>query len=185
MTRRALTSPGDRRRTLTLVSFLLLQSVAAVFFVGDVLADIATEPPGAHTVLEALVAAALVCGVVLSMLQLRADHDLMAGQARTIRTARGELAHTIRQQFAAWRLTPAEQDVGVLALKGLDVAEIAQARGSAPGTVRAQLTRIYAKAGVSGRAQFAAWFVEDLLAGSLAPEDASEAREGRDSGRAS
>jgi DNA-binding CsgD family transcriptional regulator len=50
-----------------------------------------------------------------------------------------------------------------LALKGLDVAEIAEMRGAAAGTVRAQLTRIYAKAGVSGRAQFAAWFVEDLL----------------------
>ena len=36
-------------------------------------------------------------------------------------------------------------------------------RGAAQGTVRAQLTRIYAKAGVSGRAQFGAWFVEDLL----------------------
>ncbi len=183
MTRSAFTIPGDRRRALTLVSFLLLQSVAAVFFVGDVLADIAAEPPGAHTVLEALVAAALVCGVVLSMLQLRADHDLMEGQERTIRTARGELARSIRQQFAQWHLTPAEQDVGFLALKGLDVAEIADLRGSAPGTVRAQLTRIYAKAGVSGRAQFAAWFVEDLLDGGLAPETAPEVPEGRTSGR--
>ena len=39
--------------------------------------------------------------------------------------------------------------------------------GAAQGTVRAQLTRIYAKAGVSGRAQFAAFFVEDLLAGAV------------------
>ena len=32
------------------------------------------------------------------------------------------------------------------------------------GTVRAQLSSVYAKAGVSGRAQFAALFVEDILA---------------------
>jgi hypothetical protein len=42
-------------------------------------------------------------------------------------------------------------------------------RGAAQGTVRAQLTKIYAKAGVSGRAQFAAYFVEDLLGASLPP----------------
>ncbi|PTX48816.1 helix-turn-helix transcriptional regulator [Allosediminivita pacifica] len=106
----------------------------------------------AAIVIETLVAAAQVCGVVLSILEIRADHDLMAGQERTIRTARGELARSIRQQFAQWHLTPAEQDVGFLALKGLDVAEIADLRGSTPGTVRAQFARIYAKAGVSGRA---------------------------------
>lgn len=44
-----------------------------------------------------------------------------------------------------------------------DVTEIARLRDVADGTVRAQLTCIYAKAGVSGRAQFAACFVEDLL----------------------
>ena len=60
-------------------------------------------------------------------------------------------------------LTMAEREVGMLALKGIDLAEIARLRGSAQGTVRAQMTRIYAKAGVSGRAQFAAWFVEELL----------------------
>jgi len=53
--------------------------------------------------------------------------------------------------------------IGLMAIKGLDLAEIAAVRGAAQGTVRAQLTRIYAKAGVSGRAQFAAYFVEDLL----------------------
>ncbi|MFN3642142.1 MAG: helix-turn-helix transcriptional regulator [Gemmobacter sp.] len=68
-------------------------------------------------------------------------------------------------QFRAWGLTPAERDVAWLALEGLDTAEIAGRRGAAAGTVRAQLARVYAKAGVSGRAQFAALFVEDLLAG--------------------
>ena len=72
-------------------------------------------------------------------------------------------AEVIGKQFTAWGLTPAERDVALFALKGLDIADIAELRGAAQGTVRAQLTRIYAKAGVSGRAQFAAWFVEDLL----------------------
>lgn len=154
-----------RPEAIALASFLVLQSLAAIFFVGDVVADLQSEPLGAHTVLETIVAAALVCGVALSVRELRALHERLREQERTIELARGELAKTIADQFAQWRLTPAEEDVGLLALKGLDVTEIATIRGSAHGTVRSQLTRIYAKAGVSGRAQFAAWFVEDLLAG--------------------
>ena len=40
-------------------------------------------------------------------------------------------------------------------------------RGTAPGTVRAQCTSIYAKAGVDGRAQLFSVFMEELLAGEL------------------
>jgi len=52
-----------------------------------------------------------------------------------------------------------------LTLKGFDVAEIAKIRGAAAGTVRAQLTRVYAKASVSSRPQFISLFIEDLLDG--------------------
>lgn len=148
---------------VALASFVLLQSAAAVFFVADVVADLRSEPLGAHSILEAAVVLALICGVALSIAELRSLYERLGEQERTIALARGELAKTIAHQFETWGLTPAEADVGLLALKGLDVAEIAGIRGSAQGTVRSQLTRIYAKAGVSGRAQFAAWFVEDLL----------------------
>jgi DNA-binding CsgD family transcriptional regulator len=73
----------------------------------------------------------------------------------------------IQAQFDQWGLSKAERDVAYLALKGLDVAEIATVRHAAAGTVRAQLSGIYGKSGVNGRAQFAAFFVEDLLSGGL------------------
>lgn len=57
--------------------------------------------------------------------------------------------------------------MALFALKGFDVAEIAELRGSAAGTVRARLTRVYAKAGVSNRTQLLAVFTDDLLAGAL------------------
>ena len=157
------TLKGDRLATLVPAVFLVLQSIAALFFLGDALADLRRDPFAAETILEQLVALALVCGVILSAWYLRQTLDRLNAQDRALATARGDLARTIDHQFTAWRLTPAERDVGFLALKGLDVAEIAALRGAAQGTVRAQLTRIYAKAGVSGRTQFAAWFVEDLL----------------------
>jgi DNA-binding CsgD family transcriptional regulator len=102
-------------------------------------------------------------GVAFGVMVLRQTLEDMRAQDVALATARGALADVIAAQFTDWGLTPAERDVGFLALKGLDVAEIAELRGRAAGTVRAQLTRIYAKAGVSGRAQFAAYFVEDLL----------------------
>ena len=51
----------------------------------------------------------------------------------------------------------------LFALKGCDVAEIAQLRGAAQGTVRAQLSQVYAKAGVTSQAGLVSLFLEDLL----------------------
>ncbi|WP_321341499.1 helix-turn-helix transcriptional regulator [Breoghania sp.] len=152
-----------RKTSMILAALLMLQMTAAVFFVADALADLIDAPASPESAMEALVAVALGAGVVMGIWQLRLALRRMRAQDRALNSARGSLAQVIDNQFSLWRLTPAEQDVGLLALKGLDVAQIAEIRGAASGTVRAQLTSIYAKAGVSGRAQFAAWFVEDLL----------------------
>jgi DNA-binding CsgD family transcriptional regulator len=156
-------STAARRQSLALTVFLAVQSLAAVFFLGDVIADLRSDPASGHFIFEALVTAALVLGVIFGSFALRRTLETLRAQEAALGVARGALATVIEAQFQAWGLTPAERDVGLLALKGLDVAEIAELRGAAQGTVRAQLTRIYAKAGVSGRAQFAAFFVEDLL----------------------
>jgi DNA-binding CsgD family transcriptional regulator len=148
---------------MALAAFLLLQSTAAVFFVGDALSDMLSDPSAPHSVFESLVALALTLGVIFGVWALRQTLDQMRAQSRALQIARGALADAITAQFTAWGLTPAERDVALFALKGLDVAEIAALRGAAQGTVRVQMTHVYAKAGVTSRAQFAAWFVEDLL----------------------
>jgi DNA-binding CsgD family transcriptional regulator len=154
---------GPRRRPIAWAIFLIVQTLATVFFVGDAVADYLDGQISPHLVFEMLVALALALGMAFGVMVLRQTLEDMRAQDVALATARGALADVIAAQFTAWGLTPAERDVGFLALKGLDVAEIAELRGRAAGTVRAQLTRIYAKAGVSGRAQFAAYFVEDLL----------------------
>lgn len=154
---------GPRRRPIAWAVFLIVQTLATVFFVGDALADYLDGQISPHLVFEMLVALALALGMAFGVMVLRQTLEDMRAQDVALATARGALADVIAAQFTEWGLTPAERDVGFLALKGLDVAEIAELRGRAAGTVRAQLTRIYAKAGVSGRAQFAAYFVEDLL----------------------
>ena len=167
-----MSQPGNaerarRRQGVALALLLLIQTMAAVFYIGDVIEDARHYAASVHMVIEGVVTLALAVSVGLGAGQLRRTLERMREQEAALEVARGALSEVIEGQFARWGLTPAERDVGLMALKGLDVAEIAAIRGAAQGTVRAQLTRIYAKAGVSGRAQFAAWFVEDLMAEGL------------------
>jgi putative tricarboxylic transport membrane protein len=67
------------------------------------------------------------------------------------------------KQFEVWGLTPAEKEVAALLLKGMRHKEIGQIRQTSERTVRQQSLSIYRKAGVEGRTELAAYFLEDLL----------------------
>ena len=73
------------------------------------------------------------------------------------------LSDAIDRQFGAWNLSVSEKDIGLLLLKGLSLKEVADVRGTSERTVRQQAQEIYRKSGVAGRAEFAAFFLEDLL----------------------
>lgn len=77
--------------------------------------------------------------------------------------ARQRLAEAISVQFGVWELSPSEQEIGRMLLKGFSLKEIAMLRGTAEKTIRQQASSIYQKSGVSGRHAFSAWFLEDLL----------------------
>ena len=97
-----------------------------------------------------------------------------------------ELGAAIQRQFAAWGCTRAEQEVGLLLLKGFSHKEIARFRGASEATIRQQATALYQKAGLSGRAALSAYFLEELL---QPPEPArrsrarQRSRRGRPAGR--
>ncbi|OAP41207.1 LuxR family transcriptional regulator [Sinorhizobium glycinis] len=74
-----------------------------------------------------------------------------------------ELGAAIQRQFAAWGCTQAEQEVGLLLLKGFSHKEIARIRGASEATIRQQATSVYHKAELSGRAALSAYFLEELL----------------------
>ncbi|WP_296594863.1 helix-turn-helix transcriptional regulator [Phenylobacterium sp.] len=141
-----------------------LQAVAVVFFVADAAADVALEGLGPHVLIEAVAALALLAGVAIGVLQLRRLLAASRRKSAALAVAAGALTEVIRVRVGEWGLTPAEADVAVFALKGCDVAEIARLRNAAPGTVRAQLARVYQKAGVRSRSALASLFLEDLIA---------------------
>lgn len=77
--------------------------------------------------------------------------------------ASGALTDHIQMRFRDWKLTDAEAEVALFAIKGCDAAEIARLRGAAQGTVRAQLSHVYAKSGVATQAELVSLFIDDLL----------------------
>jgi DNA-binding CsgD family transcriptional regulator len=73
------------------------------------------------------------------------------------------LGNAIDQQFERWALSPAEKEVAMLLLKGLSHKELAGVRSVTEATARQQARAVYKKAGLSGRNDLAAFFLEDLL----------------------
>lgn len=142
---------------------VILQLVATIFFLVDFAGDLRVDGLGSHLLAEGAAAAALLAGVLFGMAQLRWLVLRVRQDEAAVATAKGALADLIRLRFSDWRLTAAEADVALFALKGCDVAEIAALRGAAAGTVRAQLARVYAKAGVRSQAALTALFIEELV----------------------
>ena len=73
------------------------------------------------------------------------------------------LSQAIDSQLTQWNLTASEKEIAFLLLKGLSLKEIAEIRNTTEKTARAQSMAIYSKAGLSGRSELAAFFLEDLL----------------------
>lgn len=63
----------------------------------------------------------------------------------------------------SWGLSNAEKAVSFALIKGLSFKEIADMRQTSEHTTRQQAGTIYRKSGLEGRAQLAAFFLEDLL----------------------
>ena len=99
--------------------------------------------------------------------EVRRSLESAHAEAAQWRERHGEILHglsrAIEQQLDAWSLTPAEKEIAFLLLKGFSFKEIAPVRGASERTVRQQALAVYAKSGLAGRAELAAFFLEDLL----------------------
>jgi DNA-binding NarL/FixJ family response regulator len=151
----------------------------------DVTIDLGGGTSVGHVLIEGVVvvigaaAAALVWRRVLALgARARAAERTTAALTRDVADARADadrwrreaaevtrgVAEAIERQFAAWQLTPVEAEVARLLLKGLSHKEIAAVRDSTEATARQHAAAVYRKAGLAGRAELAAFFLEDLLA---------------------
>lgn len=148
------------------VAIMVLQLVAAVFFVIDAVEDQYDRPMlglGPDIAVELLVGLALLGGVILSSRYIVRLTRELRWKEKSLALAKGALAEHIALRFQEWGLTPGEGDVALFALKGCDITEIGRLRKSAAGTIRSQLSQVYAKAGVSSQAMLVSLFIDDLL----------------------
>ena len=94
-----------------------------------------------------------------SLAERQAERDQWRASAEH---ALAGLGRAIDTQFDSWGLTTAERDVAMLLLRGLGHKQIAGQTGRSERTVRQHAVSIYEKANLSGRAELAAFFLQDL-----------------------
>lgn len=143
-----------------------VQAVAAVYFIVDGLEDALAQFRNGITVdlaMECLVAIALLMAVISGARHLAKVLADAKKQDVALLAARGAMAELVSLRFGEWKLSASEADVARFALKGCTVGEIAAMRASAEGTVRSQLSAVYAKAGVTSQPMLIALFVDELL----------------------
>jgi DNA-binding CsgD family transcriptional regulator len=161
-----MTGPSQDKAPL-LVGLIAVQSLCAAFFLWDVLEDM--SPAGLrslenlHIAIETLAALSLISAIVFETRYLMRLLRRKAHLESQVSIAAGAFHDIVLAHFDRWGLTPAEADVAMFTIKGFSIAETSEIRGSADGTVKAQLNSIYRKAGVSGRGALLGLLVDDLM----------------------
>ncbi len=175
-----LAEQGER---LPLVVYLVLAMVVAGGTV-DLLLDRPTSLFTTHVLFELTLILVSLASLVVLALKWRRTSARLAGSERSLadarrslderraerdawrRSAEGALAglgRAIDRQFVAWELTPTEAEVALFLLKGLGHKQIAGATGRSERTIRQHAVAVYHKAGLGGRAELAAFFLQDLM----------------------
>ncbi|KAF0186867.1 MAG: hypothetical protein FD163_142 [Hyphomonadaceae bacterium] len=155
----------------------IILSAIAVFIGLDLFTDARQGAAWWHLAFELAIAIGAIFGVLLLLIgamRLRANLaianiNISEHKATTeIWRARAKtyidgLSKAINTQLDDWKLSASEKEIAFMLLKGLSLREIAQIRGTNEKTARAQATSIYQKSNLNGRADLAAFFLEDLL----------------------
>lgn len=157
---------------LLMVIFLLI----AFANVSDVIADYHMQVASWHLAVEAItVVISIAAFIILWRRVLKRNQDLQQLKVALSRHQQQEQQQkkpstnpttsytAVQSWFKQWKLSPSEQEVAVLLIKGLSFNEIAEVRSTKEKTVRQQASSVYAKSGLSGRNHLSAWIIDALL----------------------
>ncbi|MCA8882371.1 MAG: helix-turn-helix transcriptional regulator [Rhodobacteraceae bacterium] len=151
----------------TILVLIAVQAFCAVFFVGDVLADLRDVGMGSlaelHFGIETIATLSLVAAIVIELQVLLRLLRRKAHLEHSLHIAGAAVQAVIDAHFDAWALSPSERDVATFLVKGLSTAEIAQMRGNAEGTIKAHLNAIYRKSGTRSRSDLLSLIIDSLM----------------------
>jgi DNA-binding CsgD family transcriptional regulator len=182
----------SRARPLSIFGPAALFALTAAAIAGDIVADMLVGVVHTHLALEAAAMGLSLAGVAMMWRQLRSVQARARDLERDLDGTRVDLARwrseaqevlrglgvAIDGQFERWELTPAEREVALLLLKGLSLKDIGSMRSTSERTVRQQALAVYRKAGLAGRAELSAFFLEDLLLPTTAPRMGTQGQRG-------
>lgn len=157
-------------RATTFLLLLVVQAACVGVFILDLLMSIFGFYPvplswTTREFMEMGAGVGLVLGLIFGgLLVWRAFSELTHATSRLDR-ASAAFSELLDSRFQEWRLTAAERDVALFAIKGLNVQEISELRDTSEGTVKAQTAAIYRKANVTGRPQLLSLFIDDMMGG--------------------
>lgn len=162
---------------------LLLYATIFVLIVLDVIGDYSDGIDWEHIAVELTVLMIAVIGLSVlgrayyqnmqvTLKTLQSDLAVARDEAKLWREESRDLIQglglEIQKQFVRWGLSQAESEIGLLILKGFSHQEIADIRNASERTVREQARALYRKAGITGRSELSAFFLEDLLLPNIA-----------------
>lgn len=157
---------------------MVILLVCMAFFGFDVVADIVkhglsrthyTGEELVHLAFESVAVAGLGYAVItlrayLRLLQFNEERNL-----KTIYMLRGNFDEVLHEKFEDWSLTEAERDVTLLIIRGLSIANIAETRNTAQGTIKAQSSSIFRKIGVGSKTELMSVIIDEFLHANLKP----------------
>jgi DNA-binding CsgD family transcriptional regulator len=166
--------------TIPLLLVITVQVVCASIFLFDVFQDYRNDgfalANDFHLIVEIVATAGLVAAIYFEIRYLR---RLLRHQTRLLEglsIAASAMHDIILDLFGKWKLTPSEQEVAMLLVKGFSIAEIAAIRGGAEGTVKAHLNSIYKKSGTGSRGEVLSLLIDPLMATPLVYVDKRKVR---------
>ena len=164
---------SDRRLRILLAAVLLLAIIGGAI-------DLALDAPDTWLSFHVIYEVALIIGEMTVFFLLwrawfQAEHHVTSVKAE-LETQRAErdawrasaesalagFGRAVEERFATWGLTPVEQEIALLLLKGKSHKEIAYSTNRSERTVRQHAVAIYQKSHLGGRAELAAFFLDDL-----------------------
>lgn len=162
--------PDSTRASMRLAAGLVtLCGMTLAFDLGGELV-MASQYPGSlsalvwlHLLLELLASLGLGWAFVLIRREGRKLSRAQAESSARLTALYGAFDADLIRHFDLWGLSAAERDVALLVVRGLGIAEIAQARGTREGTTKAQVHAVLRKSGAASRAELVASFLDGLL----------------------
>jgi DNA-binding CsgD family transcriptional regulator len=170
---------SEQQQHQKLIKFgMVLYAVIFMLIALDIVGDYGEGIDWGHIAIELMVLLSAVIGLTLlgkeyyqetqlTLQNLKTDLNQAQIEAKHWREQSRDLIQglgvEIQKQFVHWGLTQAEAEIGLLILKGFSHQEIADFRQVSERTVREQARTLYRKAGLTGRSELSAFFLEDLL----------------------